>query len=186
MPMRERFEIDPAHTVIGFSTKHLAVTTVRGQLAKFSGWFEGDQSDPSDVRGEVTVYVQSITTGVDQRDTHLRSGDFFESETYPTITFQLTAVEPAGNDDYRVRGELTMKGTTRPIALDAKLEGETPDPFGSGGRRLGVSLTGQLNRKDFGLNWDGLAGTVPLAGNLIKLQIDAELVAQAIEVAPTG
>lgn len=174
--MRERFELDTFHTILGFSARHLGVSTVRGQFREFSGWFEADRNDLASATGEVTIQVGSIDTNTGQRDDHLRSSDFFDAVTYPTMTFRLTGVRPVDGESFDVDGEITIRETTRPIALRATLDGETPNPMGAGSR-LGVSVTAQLDRKDFGLNWDGLAGTIPMVSNAIKLQIDAELVA---------
>jgi polyisoprenoid-binding protein YceI len=177
-----KFEIDPNHTNIGFSAKHLAVSTVHGQFSKFEGSFDGPDDDYTKARGEVKVEVASISTRTEQRDNHLRSADFFDAEKYPYMTFKVTGVEPLKDDTYLVRGDLTIKDTTRPITLEATLEGRVPDPFG-GKERLGISAHGQLNRMDFGLNWDGIAGAVPLASHNIKLEIDAEIVVKAAEMA---
>jgi polyisoprenoid-binding protein YceI len=180
-----RYEIDPNHTNVGFSAKHLAVSTVRGQFSKFDGYFEGPDEDPTKARGEVKVEVSSLDTRTEMRDNHLRSADFFDAEKYPYITFKVTGIEPVDGDTYKVHGDLTIKETTKPITLEATIEGRTPDPFG-GKERLGITAKGQLNRMDFGLNWDGLAGAVPLAGHNIKLEIDAEIVVKAAELAQAG
>ena len=177
-----RYEIDPNHTNIGFSAKHLAVSTVRGHFSKFDGFFEGPDGDFTKARGKVKIDVASLSTKTEQRDNHLRSADFFDAEKYPYMTFTVTSVEPLKGDTYIVRGDLTIKETTKPITLEATLEGRVADPFG-GKERLGVSAKGQLNRMDFGLNWDGVAGAVPLASHTIKLEIDAEIVVKAAETA---
>jgi len=179
------YELDPYHTTIGFSAKHLAVSTVRGQFNKFEGRFEGPENDFTKARGEVKVDVSSITTNTDQRDNHLRSADFFEAEKYPYLTFKVTGIEKAGGDRYKVRGDLTIKDTTKPLVLDAMLDGRVADPFG-GKERLGVTISGQINRMDFGLNWNGLAGAVPLASHQIKLTIEAEVVAKVAELAQSA
>jgi polyisoprenoid-binding protein YceI len=173
-----RLDLDTNHTLIGFVARHLGVTTVRGHFDKFGGWVEGELDDLANVTGEVTVDVSSLTTGVGQRDEHLRSADFFEAELYPNMTYRITGAEKTGDDRYRVSGELTIKQTTRTVPLDVTVEGEVPDPFG-GKRRIGVSATGQVNRMDFGLNWDGLAGVIPFASHNIKLEIEAALVEPA-------
>jgi len=177
-----RYEIDPAHTNVGFSAKHLAVSTVRGRFNKYEASFAGPDGDFTKARGEIKVEVASIDTRTEMRDNHLRSADFFDAEKYPYLTFKVSAIEPVEGDTYKVTGDLTIKETTRPITLTATIDGRTADPFG-GTERLGVTATGQVNRMDFGLNWDGLAGAVPLAGHHIKLEIDAEIVVKAAELA---
>jgi polyisoprenoid-binding protein YceI len=128
------------------------------------------------------VDVASLGTRSEQRDTHLRSVDFFDVEKYPHMTFTVTGIEPVEGETYIVKGDLTIKDVTRPIALEATIEGRMPDPFGAK-ERLGISAVGQLNRMDFGLNWDGVAGAVPFAGHTIKLNLDAEIVVKAAETA---
>jgi polyisoprenoid-binding protein YceI len=176
-----KYEIDPAHTNIGFSAKHLAVSTVHGRFDKFEGSFEGPDDDPTKARGEVKIDVASLSTHTEQRDNHLRSADFFDAAKYPYMTYRVTGVEPIDGETYRVLGDLTVKETTRPVALVATVEGRGPDPFG-GKERIGLSLKGQINRMDFGLNWNGLAGTVPLASHNIKLEIDTEIVVKVAEL----
>ncbi|HLZ95632.1 MAG TPA: YceI family protein [Candidatus Dormibacteraeota bacterium] len=177
-----RYEIDPAHTNIGFSAKHLAVTTVHGHFAKFEGALEGPDDDLTQARGTVKVSVASLDTRNEQRDNHLRSADFFDVEKYPYLTFAVTGIEKLDDETYRVKGDLTIKDTTRPIELTGNIEGRLADPFG-GLERLGVSASGQVNRMDFGLNWDGVAGAVPFAGHVIKINLDAEIVVKAAEAA---
>jgi polyisoprenoid-binding protein YceI len=180
-----KYELDPAHTHIGFTAKHLGVSTVRGRFNKFEGSFEGPDDDYTKARGEVRVDVASIESRAEQRDTHLRSGDFFDVEKYPYMTFKVTGIEPVDHENFRVKGDLTIKDVTRPVTLEATVEGRLPDPFG-GKERLGVSARGQVNRMDFGLNWDGLAGAVPFASHTIKLEIDAEIVVKVAELAQTS
>ncbi|MFI5283472.1 MAG: YceI family protein [Candidatus Dormibacterales bacterium] len=180
-----RYELDPYHTTIGFSAKHLAVSTVRGHFTKFEGEFEGPENDLTKARGEVKIDVSSITTNTDQRDNHLRSADFFEAEKYPYVTFKVTGIEKIDGNEYKVRGDLTIKDTTKMVTLDATLDGRVADPFG-GKERLGVTASGQINRMDFGLNWDGLAGAIPLASHNVKLTIEAEVVAKVAELAQSA
>ncbi len=177
------YEIDKAHTTLGFTAKHLAVSTVRGQFNKFDGHFEGPEDDPTKTTGELKVEVASVDTRTEMRDNHLRSADFFEAEKYPYITFKLTKVEPVDHESFKVHGDLTIKDATRPIVLEAKLEGRVPDPMTGGKERLGISAKGQLNRMDFGLNWDGIAGAIPIASHTIKLEVEAEIVVKALEPA---
>ncbi|GAC1509878.1 MAG: YceI family protein [Candidatus Dormibacteraceae bacterium] len=176
------YEIDQAHTHLGFTAKHLAVSTVRGRFNKFEGLFEGPDDEPTKVRGEVKIEIASIDSRSDQRDTHLRSADFFDAEKYPYMTFKLTSLEPVDAENFRVRGTLTIKDITKPIVLDATIEGRMPDPFGAK-ERLGISARGQINRMDWGLNWDGVAGAVPFASHIIKLEVDAEIVVKVVEPA---
>jgi polyisoprenoid-binding protein YceI len=177
-----RYEIDQQHTHLGFTAKHLAVSTVRGRFNKFEGGFESPDDDYTKARGEVKVEVASLESRSDQRDTHLRSADFFDVEKYPYITFKLTSIEPIDEENFRVSGELTVKDITKPVVLDATIEGRLPDPFG-GKERVGISARGQINRMDWGLNWDGVAGTVPFASHTIKLEVDAEIVVKVGELA---
>src|SRR5713101_5527265 len=156
-----KYELDSAHTNVGFTAKHLAVSTVHGHFDRWEGQFESPDDDLTRVRGTIKVEVASLSTRNDRRDTHLRSADFFDAEKYPYMTFKVTA---------------------RPVELTGTIEGRVADPFG-GKERLGVSASGHLNRMDFGLNWDGLAGSVPLASHQIKLAIDAEIVVKAAEAA---
>src|SRR5713101_5651331 len=177
-----KYELDPAHTNVGFTAKHLAVSTVHGQFDRWEGQFESPDDDLTRVRGTIKVEVASLSTRNDRRDNHLRSADFFDAEKYPYMTFKVTSIEPREEDRYVVHGDLTIKETTKPISLEASLDGRVADPFG-GMERLGITAKGQINRMDFGLNWDGIAGAVPIASHTIKLEIDAEIVVKAAELA---
>jgi polyisoprenoid-binding protein YceI len=177
-----KYEIDQAHTHFGFTARHLAVSTVRGRFNKFEGFFESPDSDYTKARGEVKVEVASLESRSDQRDTHLRSADFFDVEKYPYITYKLTSIEPIDDENFRAHGELTVKDVTRPLVLEGTIEGRLPDPFGAK-ERVGISARGQINRMDWGLNWNGVAGTVPFASHTIKLEVDAEIVVKVEELA---
>ena len=177
-----KYELDPAHTNVGFSARHLAVASVHGRFDRWQANFEGPDSDFTRARGTLTVEVASLSTRSDQRDTHLRSADFFDAEKYPYMTFEVTDIEMLDEESYKLRGNLTIKETTRPVELTGTIEGRLADPFG-GKERLGVSATGKLNRMDFGLNWDGVAGAVPFASHEIKLAIDAEIIIKAAAAA---
>ena len=180
-----KYEIDQAHTHFGFTAKNLAVSTVRGRFNKFEGSFEGPDDDFTKARGEVKIEVASLESRSDQRDTHLRSADFFDAEKYPYITYKLTSIEPVDDENFKVHGELTVKDVTKPLVLDATVEGRMPDPFGAK-ERVGISARGQLNRMDWGLNWDGVAGAVPFASHTIKLEVDAEIIVKVEELAQTS
>jgi polyisoprenoid-binding protein YceI len=177
-----QYEVDQQHTHIGFTAKHLGVSTVRGRFNKFEGQFQGPDEDFTKARGEVKIEVASLESRSDQRDTHLRSADFFDVEKYPYITFKLTKVEAVDAESFRITGDLTVKDVTKPIVLDATIEGRMADPFGAK-ERVGISARGQLDRMDFGLNWNGVAGAVPFASHTIKLEVDAEIVVKTAELA---
>jgi polyisoprenoid-binding protein YceI len=177
-----KYEFDQAHTHLGFTAKHLAVTTVRGRFNKFEGSLESPDDDFTKARGEVKIEVASLESRSDQRDTHLRSADFFDVEKYPYMTYKVTGIEPIDDENFRVLGELTVKQITKPLVLEATIEGRLPDPFGAK-ERVGISARGQLNRMDWGLNWNGVAGTVPFASHTIKLEVDAEIVVKVEELA---
>ncbi len=178
--MRELIEIDPAHTTIGFSVKHLAVSTVRGSFGKFEGAFELDREGGAGSTGRLTIETASLTTANDQRDGHLKSADFFEVEKYPRITWNLTGVQRNGQGDYVATGDLTIKDVTRPVELKVAVEGDIEHPFKPGSRLFSLTASGEINRMDFGLNWDGLIGALPAAGRQVKLNIDAEVSATPV------
>jgi polyisoprenoid-binding protein YceI len=180
-----QYEVDQQHTHIGFTAKHLGVSTVRGRFNKFEGQFQGSDEDFTKARGEVRIEVASLESRSDQRDTHLRSADFFDAEKYPYITFKITKLEPVDAESFRVTGDLTVKDVTKPIVLDATIEGRMADPFGAK-ERVGISARGQLDRMDFGLNWNGVAGAVPFASHTIKLEVDAEIVVKVAELVPAS
>jgi polyisoprenoid-binding protein YceI len=177
-----QYEVDQQHTHIGFTAKHLGVSTVRGRFNKFEGQFQGPDEDFTKARGEVRIEVASLESRSDQRDTHLRSADFFDVEKYPYITFKLTKVEAVDAESVRITGDLTVKDVTRPIVLDGTIEGRMADPFGAK-ERVGISARGQLDRMDFGLNWNGVAGAVPFASHTVKLEVDAEIVVKVAQLA---
>src|SRR5260370_9839160 len=177
-----KYELDPAHTNVGFTAKHVAVSTVHGQFDRWEGQFESPDDDLTSVRGTIKVEVASLSTRNDRRDAHLRSADFFDAEKYPYLTFKVTGIEKVDQDTYKLLGDLTIKETTRPVELTGTIEGRVDDPFG-GKERLGLSPSRHPDRIDFRPNWDGLAGAVPMASHQIKLAIDAEIVVKAAEAA---
>jgi polyisoprenoid-binding protein YceI len=172
------WNIDPAHTLASFTVKHLMISTVRGEFGKTTGTVKLDEKDPSKSSVEATVDTTSINTRVEQRDQHLKSPDFFDVVKYPTITFKSTKVEKTGDGKYKVTGDLTLHGVTKPVVLD--VTGPTTaikDPWGNA--RRGVSATTTLNRKDFGLNWNKALETGGVVvGEEVKIEIDAEMVKQ--------
>lgn len=165
------WKTDPTHTDISFSAKHMMVTSVRGKFADVDGTLLLDEENPANSSGLFTVMAASLNTGAEKRDDHLRSADFFDAETFPAITFQSTKVEPAGGADYRVTGNLTIRGTTRPITFDVEYLG-VYQGFGDA-RRAGFHATAKLNRDEWGLSWNVTLETGGwLVGKEITLEID--------------
>ena len=169
------WQIDPAHTNVGFSVKHLMIATVRGRFAGVKGTIVLDEVDPTSSSAEVEIDVAAIDTRAEQRDAHLRSADFFEVEKYPTMTYRSRRVERVGDGHYRIFGDLTIRDVTREVVLDATDEGRGRDPWG--GDRLGFSATTTIDRSDFGLTWNQALETGGvLVGNAITISIDVEAV----------
>jgi len=165
------WNIDTAHTDVLFSAKHMMVTTVRGKFADVSGTISIDEENPTVSTGEFSVAVASLNTGVEPRDGHLRSADFFDAANHPTATFASTKVLAKGGNDYVVTGDLTIRGTTRPVSFDVELLGFYTGL--NGARRAGLHATGKINREDFGLNWNVALETGGwLVGKDIKLELD--------------
>ncbi len=171
VPRAGAYEIDPAHSTVEFQVRHLGLAKVRGRFNTFSGTIRiGD--DPTDSRVDVSIDAASIDTRDEQRDAHLRSPDFLNTDEHPTLEFHSTAVRLAGEDP-RVEGDLTVRGVTRPVTLDVQFEGGTRDPWGN--ERIGVSATTEANREDFGLTWNQALETGGwLVGKSIRIELSAE------------
>lgn len=170
--------IDPAHTEIGFAVRHLMLSTVRGRFGAVTGSVTIDEKAPNSAKVDITIDVTSVDTRQEMRDNHLRSADFFDVATYPTMHFVSRRIEGDVARKFRVLGDLTIKGTTREVALDVTLEGRAIDPWGND--RVGFSATGKFNRADFGLTWNQALETGGVVvGDEVKLSIDVELVRQA-------
>jgi len=168
------WKLDPTHTIVEFSAKHLMISTVKGRITDIEGTIYADENDPENSSVDVTLKAASIDTRTEQRDNHLRSADFLDVEKFPAITFKSTRIEGSRNE-FNLTGDLTIRGVTRPITLDATFEGETKDPWG--GERIGFSATGKIDRRDFGLTWNLLleSGGITV-GNDIKISIELEAV----------
>lgn len=163
--------LDPAHSSVTFSAKHMMVTTVRGsmKIRDFDLEFDTDNLQHSRVR--VSLDAASIDTAQEARDEHLRSADFLEVEAHPTIDFVSTRIEPKGGDEYRIHGDLTIRGETRPVVLEAEYAGIVPNM--QGGQRAAFSATTKINRDEFRLNWNvALEQGGWLVSNHIKIEID--------------
>ena len=168
--------IDPTHTDVGFSVRHMGLSTVRGRFGTVSGSVKTDEDDrPTDVR--VEIETASITTGSADRDAHLRSGDFFDAESHPRITFVSTDVRHRSGDRYEVHGDLTMHGVTHPVVLDAEIGQAIRDPFGL--VRRAATASGKIHRKDWGLSWNQVleAGSL-LVSEDVRLTLDVQVTQQ--------
>ena len=171
------WNIDPAHSRVGFAVKHLGIATVRG----YFGAFEGSLATDGDIAGATitaTVDAASIDTNEEQRDAHLRSADFFDAEAHPQLTFRSTAIRAADDDEFTVAGELTMRGVTRPVELTAEVQGLETDPWGN--ERVGIELTGKLSRGEYGMTFNQALGSGNvLVSDTVRIALDVSLVKQA-------
>jgi polyisoprenoid-binding protein YceI len=168
--------IDPTHTDVGFSVRHMGLSTVRGRFSAVTGTVKTDEDDrPSDVR--VEIETASIATGTADRDAHLRSADFFDADAHPTITFVSTDVRHRGGERYDVHGDLTMHGVTKPIVLEAEIGQPIRDPFGL--TRRAATATGKIHRKDWGLTWNQIleAGSL-LVSEDVRITLDVQVTRQ--------
>lgn len=170
--------IDPTHTNVGFAVKHLMISTVRGRFASFTGTISLDEQNPANSRVTASIDAGSIDTRAEQRDAHLRSADFFDADNHPTLEFVSTRIEGNVNGDFRIIGNLTIRGVTREIVLNAKFDGAIKDPWGND--RKAFSATGKINREAYGLVWNQILETGGLTvGNDVKIEIESEFVKAA-------
>lgn len=165
------YTFDPAHTTIGFVARHAMVTNVKGGFKEFTGTLHLDGSDPTRSTASVDVVMDSIDTGNAERDTHLKSSDFFRTDEHPTMTFRSTGAEALGGDRYRVTGDLTILGTTKPLTIDLEFNGAATDPFGN--QRVGFEGTAEIRRSEWGLTWNAALETGGfLVSDKIKMVFD--------------
>ncbi|HZG93486.1 MAG TPA: YceI family protein [Mycobacteriales bacterium] len=170
--------IDPSHSRLGFSARHAMVATVRGGFREFDGTLHLDEADPARSSAHVTIQSASIDTSVADRDGHLRSGDFLDVETHPTLTFTSTSARAAGDDEYVLVGDLTIRGVAKPVELAVTYLGTSRDAYGN--LRAGFEAETTINRKDFGLVWNVALETGGiLVGDKIKIAIDISAIKQA-------
>jgi polyisoprenoid-binding protein YceI len=173
--------IDPAHSRIGFSVRHAMVTTVRGSFAEYKSRLYFDGGNPARSQAEIVVSTGSVDTGVEQRDGHLVGRDFLDSANFPRMRFASTAVQMAGNDVYRMLGDLTIKDVTRPVVLELTYIGHVTDPFGY--ERVGFDGTTTIDRSDWGLTYNSrLAEGGAMVSEKVRLQFDIA----AIRTVPTA
>ena len=171
----QRWNIDPSHSGVSFSIRHMVISKVRGAFERWQGVVDFDEQDPAASKVSVTIDAASIDTREEKRDAHLRSADFFDVENHPALTFVSTAVEKLAGNEYRVTGDLTIKGVTRPVTLEAEYLGGGKDPWGN--QRLGFLARTSINRKDFGLGWNQVleAGGV-LVGEKVEIELDVQAI----------
>jgi len=173
-----QWQIDPAHSAAHFSVRHLMISNVRGEFTKLSGSAVIDPVNLEKSTVEVTIDAASINTREPQRDEHLRSPEFFDAAKYPTLTFRSKRVDAHGADEFKLTGDLTIHGVTKEVTFD--VEGPTPsvkDPWGN--TRAGITAAAKINRKDFGVAWNGLTEAGGLVvGDEVKITIEAELIEQ--------
>ncbi|MFB8212938.1 YceI family protein [Streptomyces sp. NPDC048567] len=173
------YAIDPAHSSIGFTVRHAMVTNVRGSFAEHEGSLKLDGSDPANSTASIDVKIASVDTGIKDRDGHLVSGDFFDAEKFPLMTFRSTSAEQLGGDKYRVTGDLTIKDVTRPLAIDLEFNGSAKDVYGN--ERVGFEGGAEILRSDWGLTWNAALETGGvMVSDKVKLNFDIS----AIKAAP--
>lgn len=173
------WQLDPAHSSIGFAVRHLVVSKVRGRFTEWEGHVAFDPDAPQRSSVDVRIQAASVTTAEAQRDAHLRSADFLDVEVYPELTFKSHEVHTIGDGKLRIIGPLTLHGVTRDVSLEVEYLGRTKDPWG--GERAGFSAKASIDRRDFGLNFNQVleAGGV-LVGDRVDIQIDIEAVRKAV------
>jgi len=171
------WQLDPMHTQVEFSARHFGMMTVRGRFNDVTTSGSIDPARPESSSLEVTIDVASLNTHNPQRDNDLRSSYFLELEKYPTITFKSTRIEPDSSDRFTMAGDLTIKGITRPVTLDVQRYGEINDQMM--GHRVSYTAAGEINRKDFGMEFDMLADNRLVVSHEIKIAIEVEVVERA-------
>lgn len=177
LPVAGTYAIDQSHSHVGFGVRHLMVSKVRGRFSDFAGTVEIAEN-PLDSKVSVTIQTASADTRDENRDAHLRSEDFFDSENWPTMTYRSRAVRPTGKGRYIVDGDLTIKDVTAPVPLEVTFEGGGADPWG--GVRIGFSATAELDREAFEINWNSpLDGGGFVLGKKVSIEIEAEAVQQS-------
>lgn len=172
------YTIDASHSTIGFTVRHAMVTNVKGKFDEFSGSLHLDGGDLSASTASIDVKMDSIDTGSADRDGHLKSADFFKIEEFPTMTFRSTKAEALGDEDYRITGDLTILGTTKPLTIDLEFNGAAKDPFGN--ERVGFEGKAEIKRSEWGLSWNAALETGGvLISDKIKLSFDISAIKNA-------
>ena len=173
------WSLDPTHSEIQFKVKHLMISTVTGQFSQFSGTIETEGDDFVTGKVHFEAEADSISTNNNQRDIHLRTGDFFDTEKYPKIIFDGEKIEKTGEDEYRLHGSISIKGVSKKIVLNIEFGGITQDPWGN--TRAGFSVTGKINRYDFGITFGSVSETGGLLlGDEVKIHANVQFVKETV------
>ncbi len=173
-----KWVLDPMHSEVQFKVKHLVISTVTGFFKSFEGSLTNENEDFEGANVEFSLAIDSIDTNQSQRDAHLKSAEFFDAEKYPAITFKSTSFKKTGDEEYKLTGDLTVKDITKSVTLAVEYGGSAVDFYGN--TKAGFEVSGKINRKDFGLTWDGIteAGAI-VVGEDIKITINAQFAKQA-------
>ncbi|WP_405882711.1 YceI family protein [Streptomyces sp. NBC_01136] len=172
------YTIDPSHSTIGFVARHAMVTNVKGSFQEFDGALHLDGTNPSKSTASIDVKMVSVETGSADRDGHLKSSDFFKTDEFPTMTFRSTKAEALGGDDYRITGDLSILGVTKPLAINLEFNGAATDPFGN--QRVGFEGKAEILRSEWGLTWNAALETGGvLVSDKIKLTFDISAIKNA-------
>ena len=174
--MTTQWNFDPAHSEIGFKVRHMMFSKVRGAFRSWTGEFHFDPDNPASAKTHVEIEAASVDTSNDDRDQHLRSGDFFKSEEYPHLKFDSTSFEKVGDGKLKLHGDLTIRDVTKPVTLDVEYHGKAVDPWGND--RVGFSATTTLSREEFGLTWNQ---ALEAGGVLVGDKVEVELNVQAVK-----
>lgn len=175
---KTKWTLDPTHSELVFKVRHMMITNVKGEFRKFDASIVSDGADFTKSSIDVTIDAASIFTNEDKRDGHLKSADFFDVENFSTLTFKGISFKKAGGDEYKLTGELTIKGVSKEVELDVEFGGINKDPWGN--EKAGFSVEGKINRKDFGLNWNAALETGGvLVSEEVKISAEVQFVKQA-------
>jgi len=176
---KETWVLDPTHSELQFKIKHLMISTVTGQFNQFKATVETEGDDFATAKVHFQAEVSSISTNNEQRDAHLKNGDFFDAEKYPEIIFEGHKMEKKGDDEYKLYGNITMRGVSKQLVLDVEFGGITKDPWGN--MRTGFSVSGKINRYDFGMSFGAVSETGGLLlGDEVKIHANVQFVKQAV------
>jgi polyisoprenoid-binding protein YceI len=173
------YKIDPAHSIIGFSIRHLEINWVEGRFKDFAGMIHYDESDVTKSSVEFTAKIESIDTGVEARDKHLRTADFFDAAKYPEMSFKSTRIERKSKDRYVLHGDFTLKGVTKQVELPFTIVGAIKDPWGN--TRFGINAQTKINRRDYGITW---GKAMESGGFDVGNEVTIELQLEAVKPAP--